>query len=612
MRERWRIIERLLSEEYGIRLQGSYEGWGAGYDPKHLPLTEMWAKGDLEEVPEPAKRPVGVVFYLPELSRMSEEEVLKAIKHEVEYLFSTNLFLWKFGQREFYRFGFTPTTFLVLYSLLEFIKTDNRLVQAYPSSQHSFLKGHEQFLREIDTHYPHHLFALGFLKGWLGKEPLPKDMERFLYKYVGAENKEAYWMIMEEIFGRYMAYIEKAQELNYIDLLLDEARGRVRKDAHKGRIMTDLLKKLPESVQDLIHGYKDLRSTDIPEGERKKILKSLRGVPDWMKDYIRQMSYMDMIERDINFIKNFLPKTLEVDIEHRGFLSFLIKGWEEEKDEPLAGLSLEREKSQEDRLYKAAYGIGKEEFRVYRRTLSRVVPYVEVLKRRLRDLMPEEEEGLWGRHFYGKRLNNKALSVEIPIGRGKVYMKREQAIRKEIAFKLLIDISTSMKKEERISRALEALILFCEVINNLKMSFSVDVFSDRVFRIKDFLEDYKATKERIVGLLGRLGGSTNLEKALLFSYEDIQLFCVKRHMRGCMIVFSDGEPTRGLRGQELKSLINQIKAKIPVVGIGVGSERNYIDYYFETTSIKIRDISDLPTAFTRIIENQARRLLAFQ
>ncbi|MCS6875928.1 MAG: VWA domain-containing protein, partial [Aquificaceae bacterium] len=83
-------------------------------------------------------------------------------------------------------------------------------------------------------------------------------------------------------------------------------------------------------------------------------------------------------------------------------------------------------------------------------------------------------------------------------------------------------------------------------------------------------------------------------------------------IKGCMVVFSDGEPTKGIRGQELKSLIQRIKAMIPTIGIGVGKEKNYIDYYFDKTGIKIKDVSDLTLSFTRIIENQARRLLSFQ
>jgi hypothetical protein len=47
-----------------------------------------------------------------------------------------------------------------------------------------------------------------------------------------------------------------------------------------------------------------------------------------MRDYIKQMSYLDMVERDLRFITNFLPKTLETDLEHKGFLLFLIKPWD--------------------------------------------------------------------------------------------------------------------------------------------------------------------------------------------------------------------------------------------------------------------------------------------
>ncbi|MCY0867416.1 MAG: VWA domain-containing protein [Aquificaceae bacterium] len=463
MKEKWKVIERLLSEEYDIEVQGSYEGWGAGYDPKFLPLTEMWAKGEVEDVPEVVKRPAGVVFHIQELSKKSEEEAINTIRHEIEYLFSTDLYLWRLGQREFYKFGFTPTSFLVLYSVLESIKTDSRIINGHPQSYSTIIKNYEDILKEIDTYYPHHNFSLSLLKSWLGKEAIPKDTERTLYEYLNSKNREAYDILMEDLLGKYIAHIEKAQEINYIDLLLDEARGKVRKDAHKGRIMTDLLKKLPEALQEVITEYKDKRAIDIPEIERKEILKSLRNMPDWMRDYLRQMSYIDMIERDVELIRHFLPKTLEVDIEHRGFLSFLIKGWEEQGSSASSGLSLggrSGEKSQEDRLYEKAYGMNKEEFKAYRRMISNILPYVEALKRKLKKLMPEEEEGWSGKYFYGRRLNNKALSVEASIGRGRMYMRREESIRKEIAFKLLIDISTSMKREDKIQKAIEALLLF--------------------------------------------------------------------------------------------------------------------------------------------------------
>ncbi|MCS7261973.1 MAG: VWA domain-containing protein [Aquificaceae bacterium] len=612
MKEKWKVIERLLSEEYQIEVQGSYEGWGAGYDPKFLPLTEMWVRGELEEVPEPAKRPVGVVFHLQELSKKSEEETINAIRHQIEYLFSTDLFLWKLGQREFYKFGYAPTSFLVLYALLESVKVDYKLAQKYPHSQPYLRRSSEELLSKINTYYPHHLFALSFLKSWLGKETIDRETERLFYEYLGAKNRDAYDILMEDLLGKYMAYVEKAQEINYVDLLLEEARGKVRKDSHKGRIMTDLLKRLPPHLQELLLQHKEKTAVDIHEADRREILRSLKSVPDWMKDYLKQMSYINMVERDVEFLVHFLPKTLEADIEHRGFLTFLVKGWEEQSGSSGRTGRSSAETSQEDRLYQKAYGLSKEEFKTYHRHLANVLPYVAVLQRKLRRLMPEEEEGWSGGHLRGKKIESKSLAVEVAIGRGKLYMRREESVRKELAFKLLIDVSTSMKREDKIKKALEALILFSEVIENLRMPFSIDVFSDRVFRLKEFSEDYGAVRGKIVSLYDLLGGGTNLEKGLLYAFEDLQTFCLKNRMKGCMVVFSDGEPTRGLRGQELKNLIQRIKLLFPTVGIGVGVERNYADYYFETTGVKIKDVSELAGALAKIVENQAKRLLAFQ
>ena len=321
MKERWKVIEKLLSDEYDIEVQASYEGWGAGYDPKFLPLTEMWAKGEIEDVPEAVKRPSGIAFYLQEVSNKPEEEAINIIRHEIEYLFSTDLYLWRLGQREFYKFGFTPTSFLVLYAVLESIKTDERLIKNHPDSLQTVKKHYKNILNNLETYYPHHLFALSLLENWLGEGNYQKDTQKFLQEYLNAKSRDAYDIIMEDLFGRYMSHIEKAQDINYVDLLLEEARGKTRVDAHRGRIMTDLLKKLPEHLQEIIVQNKDKRAVDISEADRKEILKSLKAVPDWMRDYLKQMSYISMIERDVEFIRHFLPKTLEVDIEHRGFLS---------------------------------------------------------------------------------------------------------------------------------------------------------------------------------------------------------------------------------------------------------------------------------------------------
>jgi nitric oxide reductase activation protein len=57
-------------------------------------------------------------------------------------------------------------------------------------------------------------------------------------------------------------------------------------------------------------------------------------------------------------------------------------------------------------------------------------------------------------------------------------MRREVPQEKKFAFKLLIDLSSSMKKENKAINALKALLLFCETLDALNMPFSISAFSD--------------------------------------------------------------------------------------------------------------------------------------
>jgi len=164
-----------------------------------------------------------------------------------------------------------------------------------------------------------------------------------------------------------------------------------------------------------------------------------------------------------------------------------------------------------------------------------------------------------------------------------------------------------MKRENKAINALKALLLFCETLNALNMPFSISAFSDDVFSLKSFDEDYKQVKSKLLNLPNLLGGGTNLEKAILHGSEELELFCKKNHLRGVLIAFSDGEPTRGLKGEALRSLVREVKGKFPLVGVGVGKEKNYIEEYFEGTGIRISEVSQLGQAFLRVVENYLKR-----
>lgn len=104
----------------------------------------------MEEVPKQVKRPAGVVFHLQELAGKSEEEAINLIRHEIEYLFSTDLYFWRLGQRKFFRFGFTPTSFLVLYAVLESIKADSRLIRTHRDAEEVLKRRYQKIMRVIN------------------------------------------------------------------------------------------------------------------------------------------------------------------------------------------------------------------------------------------------------------------------------------------------------------------------------------------------------------------------------------------------------------------------------------------------------------------------------
>ncbi len=622
MKERWKVISKLLEDEFDIEVQPSYEGWGAGWDPKYLPMIEMWARGEVDDIPPGIKRPRGVVFNVVEFLRKTDDWTVNSVRHEISYLLTTHFPHWRLGQREVFRAGYVPTSFVVLLSVLETLKADERLVEDIPSSVFSLKARLKELLSNINANYPHHQLALGLVYCWIGEEPpFPQEikhyitsMEKSFYEYIREKDHQtAYDIVMEDLWPKFRVLVDEAKELNYIDLLIDEAKGKKRDDAHRGRIMTDILKKLPEKYQELVREYKDKNSTDIPETERKQILKALSSMQDWMKDYVKQMSYLDMLERDINFLQNFLPKTLEVDIEHRGFLTFLFKGWEEEGSASNALKKQElqdQELSDTDRKYKKEHGLTEDEFKKYRLLMKSILPYVEHFKRKFDNLLPQEEESWGGGYFSGKRLNFKKLPTEVPIKRGRIYTRREIPERKELAFELLIDISTSMKKEEKILNAVRSLLLVSEVLDKLGMPFSIKVFNDNVYELKGFEEDYRTSKAKIMELLSSAGGGTDLGKAVSIGLESLELYVKKTHRKGILILFTDGEPTRGLRGEDLKAFILQMKQKFPIVGVGVGEATRMVKEYFDRTGISVEDVSKLPSAFSFVVENQLKRLIS--
>jgi len=607
-------LSERLKKEFGIEVYPSYDGWGAGYDPHKLPTLEAWAKGEIEEIDHSIKKPRGILFDIKDTIRKSDDEVLNLLRYEILYLLEGRFSLWRFGQREVFRAGYVPTSFLVLFSVLERLRVAELLKRKNPSSLHFLKKALKETVYSTHASYPYHRIALGLIGLWTresnGEEKVIRSLEKGFREYIREENQSTgYEIVIEDLWQKFRTAVDLSRELNYVDLILEEARGVKEKDGHKARIMTDILSKLPPSLREEINKLKERKADELPEELIKGILKALETIPDWMKDYLKQMSYLDLLDKDLRFLRSFLPKTLEVDVEHRGFITFLFKSWEEGS----ASSKRKREGkelSDRDKKFQKEFGLTEEEFRLYRNLLREVLPYVENFKRKFEAVFPKREE-LWeGRYYRGKRLNLKRISTEVAIKRGRVFCRREVPVRKELIFELLLDVSSSMKKEEKILSALKSVLLFSEVLNNLGMKFAIKVFNDKVSTLKDYEEDYENARGRIMELVSYVGGSTNLGEAISEGVRSLEKEIKKEGVKGVLILFTDGQPTKGLKGAELRYYISKLKRRVPVVAVGVGKGSDTVREYFDRNSVSVSDISKLPVAFFTVIENQLRKLIS--
>lgn len=627
---KWENLGSFISKIYDIAVQPSYDGWGSGFDPKYVSILDMWAKAEIEELPLNVRMPTGIAFYVNEFLKKSESFAIYKIIFEIEYLLSCDLYLWRVGQKEVFRTGFNPTSFLTLYAILESIFVDENLKRERPADINFIkLKAKEIYtnllkeneLNERELLYEHHLAPLLFYSSYFDDSislDIPEESYKFLKflrdnikDYLREKSpRDRYDIFIEDFWPRYRILVEEAQKSRFIDLILSELRQK------KGRIGTDIISKIPQDQKDLFISHKDKKALEIKPDVREKMLNVLKNVPEWMIEYEKQIAKLELLEKDITFISKFLPSLLEREVEHRGFIGFLIKSWDEEKSRGQRGKrnkdseeNKDEQKSQRDKEFEKSFGISEEEFKNYRKILNSVSHFVSILSRKLSRFLPKEEELFNGRHLSGKKINPLALATEIPIKRGKIFQRKEVPTNIELSFYLLIDISSSMRKENKIETALQSLLLTSEVLNSLRLDFAIGVFNDNCWNVKAFESSYKESLSSILELSSFPQGSTDLSNALKNVSSYVLTHLRESSKKGILIIFSDGMPTKGLKGNELSSFIRDIKQKLPIIGIGLGTEDNYIRDLFGNSSVALKDISELPFALSFIIENQFKRFL---
>ncbi|GAB6078841.1 vWA domain-containing protein [Hydrogenobaculum acidophilum] len=592
-------LDAILEREYDVEVKHSQEGWGCGYDPKYVSMVDMWAKGEIEDIPQIIRIPAGVVYNASEFLRASQEQAISDIGHEIRYILSTNLFNFRNGQREVFRAGYDPTSFVCLYAVFENIRLDKE--KGFGAFEKKRLN---EKLNRIKPKYPHHLYLTYIYKSFYQEQfDIPTDIKKHATDTKGyfeealKDIQESYNILMESVWPRYRQLVEFSQDIRFIELILKEL------DKHSGRITTDIVGKLTPQDVAFFESIKKDNLLDKAVVEKTKAI--LKQIPDWMIAYAKQIVKMEMIEQDALFFREFLPKVLEAEIEHRGFLSFVIKPWEESMASGSSSKSGRSDSKNNDK--DGGSSLGKDQTKAYNDIRNSVVVVSEILKRNISTLFPKEDSLFEGKYNTGKHINNVALATEIASRSGRIFQRRISGDEIPVFFSFLLDISSSMRKEDKLINAIKSLILISEVLSDLKLDFSISLFNEEYFILKDFKTPYKHVIADILNISPQK--STNLGLALEEERRHIDDFQRRTHKRGVFVLFSDGEPTKGMKKEELSSYVNLIKLEIPIVAISVGKAGESIKDIFGKNTLIVNSINNLPMAFGRIVQQQLSKFM---
>lgn len=176
--------------------------------------------------------------------------------------------------------------------------------------------------------------------------------------------------------------------------------------------------------------------------------------------------------------------------------------------------------------------------------------------------------------------------------------------KKDYAFSLLNDMSTSMEEHGKIEHDFKAKVLLAEVLNRLGVKFSVQGFNTGFFRFKDFGEDLRDTvRKKMNDIMKMVGGWTDTGRALITISRDLEKEFAKEKF---LLVLTDGIPQ--MMGKDAASETHRAVADIlkktgqKLIGIGLGPKTEFVRNFFPASIVE-EDVSKLSETLAVLLED---------
>ena len=248
-----------------------------------------------------------------------------------------------------------------------------------------------------------------------------------------------------------------------------------------------------------------------------------------------------------------------------------------------------------------------DEFKALENPMSgQITTFIRIFKKYL----PRAEELFYdGASYSGRKLNKRSVSRRAPTGDSRFYKRRETRLSEDprLYVKLVIDNSGSMGGE-KMQAALKTAVFWGRVLKKFEVPFSISFFGDRVVDLMKFEDDYddaaKRIKPNLVKLSDASGRYTDMGTPLTQAREEMDK--ARREYPDCMgavFVISDSGANRGIVGDPLKELIEEMQKDFTVMNFILTEYDEEVTsakaYFGEDNVIAPRRFEDLPVeAFT--------------
>lgn len=621
LKDRLRFVAKLMAKNFDLRVIPG-DGWAAGLSQRFQEERRKHPDKSLEEFDPALLTPEVMMYPQKDLLERSEDYIWGVFRHELGHVKHSDYQSLLEAQDGAKKEGYSPMDLFMIYDAWEDGRSNNMEGQTSKAARHrlgSYLKEDiaEALLLDFEKKpLPIQYGALCWAKG------AGSFIEGFNFEELKARIKD------EKVLKAF----EKTKEA--LDEYLGERKGR--------KAFTDVLWQKGWPVfKELIDKYIEDEAKKNHDQKQPSESKSWDELsPEEKEQYINE-AREKLTEEEREFVKRLQPKSIQMKEREDGTIEITVQGvtpedikqaeqeeqkFEEQKKkiEQEAGkykeAAVKEVKESLEKLKERETGLTEEEREKYNKYYAEIKRYQKLFVDELNDILPKIEEGWISGQRRGGRISRNELAREIAIKRGAFMKSKVEAFEPSpFMLSILIDMSTSMKKNDKIIETLKASILLSEVLSDpelkAKIPFEIHGFKDDPVELKNIDEEYAGkNKLKLLNLLHIGGSDYNVDSVCLDKVAtEFEKTLQKLNAKGILIVESDGLPYKTNHSRdttELPQVIAKHKGRIPIIGVGIGPGTEHVKDFYGENSVVETDVRKFIFSFLKAIKRQIEKLVS--